>query len=56
MMQLSPEDQASMLDVIPDYFTSPSQEYDESLDSDSDDIPDVDADMPVSPDVLLKIY
>ena len=51
LMQLGPEDQASMLEVISDYFTSPSQESDETLDSDSDDIPDVVEDMPVSPDV-----
>ena len=48
VMQLGPEDQASMLEVISDYFTSPSQESDESLDSDSDDSPDVDEDVPES--------
>ena len=51
VMQLGPEDQASMLEVISDCFTSPSLESDESLDSDSDDSPGVDENMPVIPDV-----
>ena len=43
VIQLGPEDQVSMLEVISVYFTSQSQESDESLDSDSDD-----EDMPVT--------
>ena len=50
VMQLGPEDQASMLKVVSDYFTSPSQESDQTFDSDSDDSHDVDEDMPVNPE------